>query len=57
MASEDEVDIEAVASNFSEQYLVWKDKNGNIGFGNTQYPVTEDIEYVNIDGKWFKFNR
>jgi len=57
MASEDEIDIEAVASNFSEQYLVWKDKNGNIGFGNTQYPVTEDIEYVNIDGEWFKFKR
>ncbi len=57
MASEDEIDIEAVASYFSEQYLVWKDKNGNIGFGNTQYPVTSDIEYVNIDGEWFKFKR
>lgn len=57
MTSENENDIEATASYFSEQYLVWKDKNGNIGFGNTQYPVTEDIEYVNIDGEWFKFNR
>ncbi|UCD31209.1 MAG: hypothetical protein JSV38_10385 [Desulfobacterales bacterium] len=51
------IDIEAVASYFSNQYLVWKDKNGFIGFGNTQYPSTRNIEYVNIGGEWLKFNR
>ena len=55
MTSKGETDLEAVAIKFSGQYLVWKDRDGNIGFGNTQYPGTAGIEYVNIDGAWYKY--
>jgi hypothetical protein len=45
-------DLDAVASEQSGKYLVWKDKNGTLGFGNLQYPDRKDIAYVNIDGEW-----
>ena len=51
------IDMEAVASKYSDLYLVWKDKNGNIGFSDTEYPDQEEIKYVNIDGTWHKFAR
>jgi hypothetical protein len=57
IASIDYIDMEAVASKYSDQYLVWKDKNGNIGFGDAGYPDSERIEYVIIDGTWHKFAR
>ncbi len=57
MASAGAIDMEVIASKYSDQYLVWKDENGNIGFGDTEYPDQEKIEYVNIDGTWHKFAR
>ncbi|MBU1056267.1 MAG: hypothetical protein KKC46_20935 [Proteobacteria bacterium] len=46
--------LDVTASEQSKKYLVWKDKNGILGFGNLQYPDKKDIAYVNIDGKWQK---
>jgi len=37
-------------------YMTWKDKNGNIGFGNVQYPVSGDPVSIYVDGKWQSFN-
>jgi hypothetical protein len=57
MTSVSDIDMDAVASKYSDQYLVWKDKSGNIGFGDTEYPDQVEIESVNIDGTWHKFAR
>jgi hypothetical protein len=43
---------EAVASKMSTRYLVWKDEQGNLGFGNVVYPGTRDVSYVHVDGNW-----
>jgi hypothetical protein len=45
---------ELVASEISTRYLVWKDEQGNLGFGNVVYPGTKDISYVHVDGNWEK---
>lgn len=57
ITSPGDIDMEFVASKFSDQYLVWKDRDGNIGFGDAQYPSAGDIEYVNIDGEWIILHR
>jgi len=45
---------EEVASDYSKKYLVWKDKKGNIGVGNVQYPGIENISYICVNGNWQK---
>ena len=36
-------------------YLVWKDKYGNLGFGNVQYPDNAIVHYAYIQGQWKAF--
>jgi hypothetical protein len=43
---------ETMASEFSTSCLVWKDKNGALGFGNVRYPDTTSISHVRVDGTW-----
>lgn len=43
-----------IATDFSNKYLVWKDKKGNIGYGNVQYPPFENIAYICVNGNWQK---
>jgi hypothetical protein len=43
---------EDLAAAFSTRYLVWKDKGGVLGFGNVQYPETETISGVHVNGSW-----
>ncbi len=45
---------EKVASDYSRKYLVWKDKKGNIGVGNVQYPGIENISHICVNGNWQK---
>jgi hypothetical protein len=45
---------EAVSTEISTRYLVWKDEQGNLGFGNVVYPGTRDVSYVHVDGNWEK---
>jgi len=45
---------EKIASDYSKNYLVWKDKKGNIGVGNVQYPGIENISYICVNGNWQK---
>ena len=40
----------------SERYLVWKDQDGVLGFGNVDYPVSKDLSICSR-GKWFKVKR
>ncbi len=40
-----------IASTLSKKYLVWKDKNGNLGFGNINYPDEKNISICTSD-KW-----
>jgi len=40
-----------IASALSNKYLVWKDKNGNLGFGNINYPDKKNISICTSD-KW-----
>lgn len=47
-------DLDAVAANQSREHLVWKNRNGTLGFGNLQYPENKDVAYINVDGKWQK---
>jgi hypothetical protein len=46
--------VEGIASDYSKNYLVWKDKKGNIGVGNVQYPGIENISYICVNGNWQK---
>lgn len=45
-------DIDQIALDYSDNYLVWKDKSGKIGFGNVNYPEIDNIAYININGTW-----
>jgi len=40
-----------IASALSNRYLVWKDKDGNLGFGNINYPGEKNISICTSD-KW-----
>ncbi len=44
--------LETVASEFSTSCLVWKDKNGTLGFGNIQYPEMKGLSRVCVNGRW-----
>jgi hypothetical protein len=41
-----------IASVFSTRYLVWKDRHGNLGFGNVQYPEISAASHIHVDGRW-----
>jgi hypothetical protein len=47
-------DLDVFASAQSKEYLVWKNKNGSLGFGNLQYPQNKDVVYINVGGTWQK---
>ena len=40
-----------MAENFREQYLVWKDAAGVVGFGNVEYPSRPELS-VNTGKGW-----
>ncbi len=41
-----------IASAFSTRYLVWKDRYGNLGFGNVQYPEISAGSHIHVNGTW-----
>ncbi|MBW1814417.1 MAG: hypothetical protein JRJ39_12310 [Deltaproteobacteria bacterium] len=41
-----------IASCISKQTLVWKNKDGTLGFGNVDYPKGEDVSHINVNGVW-----
>ena len=43
---------EAIVSELSTRYLVWKDKKGTLGFGNLRYPEIGDTSHIHINGSW-----
>jgi len=43
-----------IASSMSSQILVWKNKDGTLGFGNVDYPKGDNVTYVNVGGEWEK---
>lgn len=47
-------DSEEIAEAYSNQYLIWKDKKGNIGYGNVQYPEKNEIASICVGGDWQK---
>jgi len=47
---------EMLASEFAREFLVWKDKNGTLGFGNVQYPA-EGLESVYDVDSWTQAKR
>lgn len=51
---EKQLDEKLLAAGISGQYLMWKDKNGQIGFSNMEYPEFQNIAYVHTDGSWQK---
>jgi len=52
--AEKQLDEKLLAAGVSGQYLMWKDKNGQIGFSNVEYPERRNIAYVHTDGSWQK---
>ena len=49
-----EKDLDTIASEYSSTYLIWKDKNGSIGYGNVQYPGQVGVDYICVNGSWQK---
>ena len=49
-----QLDEKLLAAGISGQYLVWKDKNGQVGFGNVDYPELRNIDSVHTGGSWQK---
>jgi hypothetical protein len=45
---------EKITSELSNRYLVWKDQHGTLGFGNVEYPETDNISHVHVNGSWEK---
>lgn len=45
---------ETIAEQYSKNYVVWKDREGNIGFGNVQYPAFADVAFICVEGSWQK---
>jgi len=43
-----------VLTNLSSRNLMWRDKNGHLGFGNIQYPRKQEIDSVYVGGNWQK---
>lgn len=52
-----QTEMEIIASGLSSQFLVWKNKDGSVGFGNIQYPKTGNIDYINVNGTWYKISK
>jgi hypothetical protein len=45
-------DFEDAVSQMSGRYIMWKDKNGTVGFGNVEYPDLETVSYVHDNNRW-----
>jgi hypothetical protein len=52
-----QTEIEIIASGLSSEFLVWKNRDGSVGFGNIQYPETDHIDYINVNGTWYKISK
>jgi len=46
--------FDALVSNLSNRYLVWKDKDGVVGFGDVEYPDNHDISHIHEHNRWQK---
>jgi hypothetical protein len=47
-------DFDALVSNLSHRYLVWKDKDGVVGFGDVEYPDNHDMSHIHEHNRWQK---
>jgi hypothetical protein len=45
---------ETITSELDTRYLIWKDEQGNLGFGNVKYPEAKNISHVHVNGTWEK---
>lgn len=43
-----------IASSMEKQILVWRNKDGTLGFGNVDYPKGDNVSHINVDGEWEK---
>lgn len=50
--TEERKDSGVITSGISKKYLMWKDKNGVVGYGNVQYP--ESISQIHSGQSWEK---
>jgi len=48
--------LEAVAAQLAKGYLVWKDKDGTLGFGNLQYPE-KNLDAVLQSDEWVRVGK
>ena len=47
-------DIDPPAAGQNKEYLLWKNQNGTLGFGNIQYPENKETILINVEGAWQK---
>lgn len=45
-------DFTKAVSQMNGRYIMWKDKNGTIGFGNVEYPDLETVSYIHDNNRW-----
>jgi hypothetical protein len=53
-AAESDGETGALSAGVGHKYLIWKDENGVIGFGNVAYPDSAQVSYVHSEQSWEK---
>jgi len=51
---EREKSTDEIASSMSKNHLVWRNKDGTLGFGNVDYPKGDNVSHINVNGVWEK---
>ena len=53
---DDKQEVSGTIVDLSRRYMVWKDKKGNYGFSDIQYPDEPAVDSICVDGRWEKYS-
>ena len=50
-----DISIAEIGAQYSDDYMVWQDETGHVGFSNVQYPEQKSLQHYQ-DGQWVAVN-